>query len=158
MTVHTARTFEPGHYKVLDYLDNKQPPYCGGPLNEYTDGVKRWEADMARAIGPDWRRKAYRCIHCGNGLIRWIITVLHRPTGDIGVFGADCAYRLGLTDHHHQVKLAMLKTRAMADTDRLKAWQDILRMLDRYGSLSDTHMTMLEQFLAQTFTTPRKTS
>jgi len=134
---------------------------------------------MERALGADWRAKSHRCVHCGNGMVRWITAVLHKPTNERVVFGADCTERLGF-ENHQAFKLALLKKRAAAHAESLKAWKrreefvakhpsiaaalkaieepvhagnafvkDVLRKLDRYGSLSDKQVAAVEQSLAR---------
>jgi hypothetical protein len=178
-TIHTERNFEPSDYVVLDYLDNKRPAYCGGPVEGYVEIVKQWEGDMERALGADWRAKSHRCVHCGNGSVRWITAVLHKPTNDRVVFGADCTERLGF-ENHQAFKLALLKKRAAAHAESLKAWlarekfvaahpsiaaaltaieepvhagnhfvKDVLRKLDHFGTLSDKQVAAVEQSLAR---------
>ncbi len=178
-TIHTARTFEPSDYVVLDYLDNKRPQYFGGPVEDYIEVCKQWEGDMERALGADWRAKSHRCVHCGNGTIRWITAVLHKPTNEQVVFGADCTERLGF-ENRQAFKLALLKKRAAAHAESLKAWmareafvaahptiaaalkaieepvhagnafvKDVLAKLNRYGSLSDKQVAAVEQSLAR---------
>jgi len=178
-TIHTERNFEPSDYVVLDYLDNKRPAYCGGLVEGYIEICKQWEGDMERALGSDWRAKSHRCVHCGNGMVRWITVVLHKPTNERVVFGADCTERLGF-ENHQAFKLALLKKRAAAHAESLKMWlareafiekhpsiatamkaieepvhagnlfvKDVLRKLDRYGSLSDKQVAAVEQSLAR---------
>lgn len=165
-TVHNPTNFEPAHYEVLDYLDNKRPQYCGGPAEAWKQEVEAWQADMVRTFGADYVRKIHHCIHCGNGNVRWITAVLHRPTNEVVVFGSDCTERLGF-ENRQAWKLAQLKSKAEAGHARLKVWnqrvafleanpdvvvyieqakqpvhqgntfvQDVLSKLDRFGSLS----------------------
>jgi len=178
-TIHTERNFEPSDYVVLDYLDNKRPAYCGGPVEGYIEICQQWEADMERALGSDWRAKSHRCAHCGNGMVRWITAVLHKPSNERVVFGADCTERLGF-ENHQAFKLALLKKRAAAHKESLRIWnarcafiekhpsiaaaltaieepvhaanvfvKDVLRKLDRYGSLSDKQVAAVESSLAR---------
>lgn len=165
-TIHNPVNFEPADYEVQDYLDNKRPVYMGGPADGFAEVVKCWEQDMEAALGVDWRRKCHHCIHCGNGNVRWITVVLHLPTNDRVVFGADCTERLGFANRQAW-KLAQLKSKAEAGHARLKVWKarcafieanpgvqalidqaagdvhqgntfvkDVLGKLDRYGSIS----------------------
>lgn len=165
-TTHNPTNFEPRDYEVLDYLDNKRPEYCGGPVEAYRNEVALWEADMQRVLGDGWRAKTHRCIHCGNSNVRWITAVLHTPTDERVVFGSDCTDRLGFANKM-AFKLAQLQARAEARKVRFTIYnkrqefltatpaiadallhanepqharntfvQDVLRKLDQYGSLS----------------------
>lgn len=161
-TVHNPTNFDPQDYEVVDYLDNNRPVFYGdGP--EHEQAVAFWEADMLRALGPDWRAKVHHCVHCGNGSVRWITAVEHKPTSERVVFGAVCTARLGFADKH-AFKLAQLQARAEARKVRFTVWtkrqeflaahpgldaafdskntfvQDVMRKLDQYGSLSDAQV------------------
>lgn len=120
-TIHNPTNFDPTAYEVLDYLDNKRPVYVGEGSEAFESTVKFWEADMMDALGPDWRTKKGRCVHCGNGRVRWITVCNHLPTGDKVVFGSDCTDRLGFANKV-AFKLALLKSRADARADSLKAF------------------------------------
>jgi hypothetical protein len=120
-TIHNPTNFDPAAYEVLDYLDNKRPVYVGEGVAAYDGTVWSWEADMLDALGPDWRLKKGRCVHCGNGRVRWITVCKHLPTGDRVVFGSDCTDRLGFANKV-AFKLALLKSRADARAESLKAF------------------------------------
>lgn len=170
-TVHNPTNFEPAHYQVEDYLDNKRPEYFGQGIEAFRAEIAWWEADMARVLGADWRMKAHHCVHCGNGNVRWITAVRHLPTNEVVVFGADCTARLGFEDRK-AFKLAQLKAKAEAGHARLRIWKmreafvaahpdlataiqeaqqpihqgntfvaDVLNKLNQYGSLSDRQVT-----------------
>lgn len=181
-TIHNPTHFEPADYEVQDYLDNKRPAYCGGPVELWQEEIKWWEADMARVLGKDWVKKCHRCIHCGNTNVRWITAVLHIPTGDVVVFGADCTDRLGFANRQAW-KLAQLKSKAEAGHARLKVWKartaflvatpaiaaaldaitepvhagnlfvkDVLSKLNQYGSLSERQVAAVVKSLASDLT------
>lgn len=168
-TIHNPTNFNPADYEVEDYLDNHRPEFYGN-VEEHVRAVKFWEADMERVLGSSWRAKIHRCVHCGNGTVRWITAVKHAPTGDMVVFGAVCTQRLGFKDRF-AFKLAQLQARAEARKVRFTVWnkrteflashpviadvlahindavhaknlfaQDVLRKLDQYGSLSDAQV------------------
>lgn len=120
-TVHNPTHFNPADYEVEDYLDNKRPQYYGQSIPMWELEIKDWEADMARTFGADWRAKIHHCVHCGNGNVRWITAVRHTPTGDVVVFGSDCTERLAFPNTV-AFKLALLKSRAEATTERFKIW------------------------------------
>lgn len=82
-TAHNPVNFNPADYDVVDYIDNKRPVFLGiyaenfaAALSAYEEEVKAWEADNARLFGADWRGKIHRCIHCGNGNVRWIVALV----------------------------------------------------------------------------------
>lgn len=166
-TVHNPTNFEPRDYEVQDYLDNRRPAFYGGmSADEYRQELDDWTAHMTRTLGPDFRAKSGRCIHCGNGNVRWITAVRYAPTGEVVVFGSDCTDRLGFANAH-AFKLAQLKARADARQVRFAIWHkrekflvsnpdiaialkdialpiharnsfaaDVLRKLDQYGELT----------------------
>ena len=119
-TVHNPSQFDPTQYEVVDYLDNKRPEYCGQPVELWREEIAQWKADLERVLGPDALRKSHRCVHCGNTNVRWITAVQH-TSGDVVVFGADCTARLHFADKV-SFKLALLKSRAEARTERFKIW------------------------------------
>ena len=128
-TVHNPTHFEPADYEVVDYLDNKRPVYYGQGIEAFEAEVKWWETEMATTFGLDWRRKIHRCVHCGNGRVRWITATRHIPTGDTVVFGSDCTERLGFVNRV-AFKLALLKSKAEAGHARLKVWNARVRFLE----------------------------
>lgn len=165
-TIHNPTNFEPADYTVLDYYDNRRPQYCGESVEAFAETVKFWELDMLNAFGDTWRAKIHRCVHCGNGNVRWITAVRHEPTGDVVVFGSDCTERLGFTNRV-AFKLAQVQARAEARKVRFTIYnkrveflaanpaiadalakidnpaharnffaKDVLSKLDKYGSLS----------------------
>jgi hypothetical protein len=178
-TVHNPTHFEPRDYEVEDYLDNRRPQYCGGPAEAHAQEVKWWQEEMVRTFGADYHRKIHRCIHCGNGTVRWITAVRHIPTNEVVVFGSDCTKRLGFADKH-AFKLAQLQARADARKVRFTIWnqrqaflaehpaiaqalldieqpmhakntfvKDVLAKLDQYGSLSDRQVEAVVKSLAR---------
>jgi len=181
-TVHNPTNFDPAAYEVEDYLDNQPPaPYFAdaASVRAHAEAVAAWKANMERALGADWRRKAFHCCHCGNGRVRYITACLHRPTGERVVFGADCTARLGFNDRF-AFKLALLKSKAEAGHARLKVWQartayleanpaiaqaveqaqapvharntfvqDVLAKLNQYGSLSERQAAAVLASLAR---------
>lgn len=166
-TVHNPTHFDPADYEVRDYVDNHRPEFFGQSADEYAEELRLWEADMLRLFGADWRRKIHHCVHCGNGMVRWITAVEHLPTQEVVVFGATCTERLGFANKH-AFKLAQLQARAEARKARFTIYtkrqaflatrpdvaealatidnpvhaknlfaHDVLRKLDQYGELSE---------------------
>lgn len=180
-TVHNPTHFEPADYTVEDYLDNHRPRYVGGPVEDYNKEVTWWEANMQRALGTDWRAKSHRCIHCGNGSVRWITAVKHLPTNEVVVFGATCTDRLSFANKV-AFKLAQLQARAAARKVRFTIWNkrmdflsanpaivdvlahindpahaknffvnDVLRKFDQYGSLSQAQVNAVVSSIARDY-------
>lgn len=181
-TTHNPTNFEPVDYEVEDYLDNKRPEFFGRSQQDaidYRNEVEAWEASMERALGADWRAKSHRCIHCGNGTVRWITAVRHVPSNEVVVFGAVCTGRLGFADKF-AFKLAQLQARAEARNVRFTIFtkrqeflaahpeveailthidqpqhaknffaQDVMRKLDQYGSLSQAQVDAVVKSLAR---------
>lgn len=176
-TVHNPVHFEPADYEVQDYLDNKRPQYFGQGIEAFEEEVKGWQADMVRTFGADYAKKIHHCVHCGNGNIRWITAVLHVPTQEVVVFGSDCTERLGFANRlawklaqlqsraaagHARMKVwkqrvAFLEANpdVQAVIDLMKEpvhaqntfVADVLRKLDRYGSLSVAQVNALRPSL-----------
>lgn len=170
-TVHNPTNFEPSHYEVQDYFDNRRPAYYGQPLEAYEQEVKCWEQELAAVYGPHWQSKVFKCVHCGNGNVRWITATKHLPTGDVVTFGCDCTERLGFKNQV-QFKLALLQAKAEAGHAKVKIWnarcafldarpefaaaveqakgelhqkntfvQDVIGKLNQFGSLSDRQVS-----------------
>lgn len=167
-TIHNPTNFDPTQYEVIDYLDNRIPQYLPGtPIEIYQEEVAEWRASMRRLFGEQFGGKICKCIHCGNGNVRWVTAVRHIPTNENFVFGADCTARL---DFPNKVafKLARLKSLAEARDVRFKIYtkreayleanpaiaqalkeidepqharnhfaKDVLAKLDQYGELSE---------------------
>ena len=128
-TVHNPTHFDPSHYEVVDYLDNKRPAYWGQDIESFEADVKFWEADMERTFGVDWRKKIRRCVHCGNGRVRWITATRHLPTDTVVVFGSDCTERLDFANKMAW-KLAVLKSKAEAGHAKMKIWKKRVAFLE----------------------------
>lgn len=176
-TVHNPVHFDPADYEIQDYLDNKSPQYFGQGIDAYESEVAFWKADMIRVFGVDYAKKIHHCVHCGNGNVRWITAVLHLPTKDVVVFGCDCTERLGFANRqdwklaqlkskaeagHARMKVwkqrvafldANPDVQAVIDLMKDPAHAgntfvaDVLRKLDRYGSLSVNQVNALRPSL-----------
>lgn len=178
-TVHNPTHFDPADYEVEDYLDNQRPVYFGQGLPAHELEIAAWTADMVRIFGAGYPKKIHKCIHCGNGSVRWITAVRHKPTDSVVVFGAVCTDRRGFANKH-AFKLAQLQARANARKVRFTIWtkrqefldahpaivqaltevdkpeharnvfaKDVLAKLDQYGTLSDRQVTTLLESLAR---------
>lgn len=147
-TVHNPSNFEPSDYVVEDYLDNKRPEFCGEP--EFPRIVEMWETDMLRVLGADWRAKCHRCIHCGNGTVRWITATRHVPTNEIVVFGAVCTDRLGFANKH-AFKLAQLQARAEARKVKFTIYNKRQEFIREHPEVADILATIDEPQHAKNF-------
>jgi len=128
-TIHNPTNFDPANYEVVDYLDNKRPGYYGQGMEAFEAEIKFWEADMLNTFGADWRKKVRRCIHCGNGRVRWITATKYLPTDETVVFGSDCTSRLEFANKM-EWKLAVLKSKAEAGHAKMKVWNARVKFLD----------------------------
>lgn len=171
--------FDPAHYAIEAYLDNKRPEYVGEPVEAYKALVAWWEQEQAAVLGPDWRAKNHRCVHCGNGSVRWITAARCIPTGEVVVFGNDCTERLNFSGRD-TLKIALLQKRAARRAESLKQHlarvayldahpevaalvaqgkldvhatntfaQDVLAKLERWGSLSDKQVAAVQASFAR---------
>ena len=86
-TVHNPVNFEPSDYVVIGYIDNVPPIY-----NDY----QTWQDEFNRLF-PDGN--AFKCQHCGQGNVRYVVSALHVPTGNHTCFGDICCERLQLPNH-----------------------------------------------------------
>lgn len=95
-SVHNPSKFEPSDYEVNDYFDNRPPEYClGMNAEQHRKMLEFHHKDRMRLFKGG---ACYQCSHCGNGNVRYVVSVLHIPTGDLVCFGSDCVHRLGFKD------------------------------------------------------------
>jgi hypothetical protein len=174
-TIHNPTNFDPAHYEIVDYFDNKPPEYhFGMTIEHFTEMREAWNRDLL-ALFPD--RRAHKCVHCGNGNVRYVVCARHVPTATNVCFGADCAHKLSFANKS-ELKLAQLKARAELNTARLKVYaayqryvaahpevleyekalslpvhagnsfaRDVLSKLREYGSLSDRQLECIASSL-----------
>lgn len=129
-TVHNPTNFEPAHYIVENVLDNRLPRwYMGwGCASTYHAIVDAWKAEMIATFGENYQSKIHKCVHCGNGNVRWITVTRYIPTGEIVVFGSDCTERLGFANRM-EFKLAQLKKKAAAFDAAFRVWNKRAKFL-----------------------------
>ena len=149
-TVHNAANFNPEEYEVLDYLDNQPPkiqqflPGFGAPATAYDFAKEKYEAARAAwelemdSYFPDRRNhnpSIKKCTHCGNGTVRYIAAVKHRPTGQVIVFGDVCVERLQFANRN-EFKAAQLRAKAAQGNANLALYTKRLRFLEAYPEFS----------------------
>jgi hypothetical protein len=176
-TIHNPTQFDPADYLFLDYFDNKRPQYhFGVPIEAHLAMIKTWELERDRLFTDG---KCHKCVHCGNGNVRWVVSALHNPTQQKVCFGADCAIKLNF-QNRNDLKLAILKAQAATDSKSLKLYatyqrfiaanpkiaeaekqiddpvhakngfaRDVLGKLRQYGSLSDRQVSAVLGSLAK---------
>lgn len=107
-TIHNPARFNPEDYEVRGYFDNQPPEYIP-PASvgigvyeqvrvEYARIYEGWQRQGEALFGKDWRAMSCRCTHCGNGSVRYVAAVRHRPTGEMTCFGSQCIDRLRFED------------------------------------------------------------
>lgn len=132
-TIHNPSNFKPEDYEVYDYFDNKFPEYHFGMTVECFEAIcNEWRATKARLF-PD-SQDIYHCAHCGNGLVRYIVCCLHKPTGKNVVFGDICVARLGFTNHN-DFKAAQIRAKAELAHKRIVIYQKYLKTIEKYPAL-----------------------
>jgi hypothetical protein len=178
-TIHNPTNFNPADYIVLGYFDNRPPEYRGQGIAAFEHESKDWRAELAAVYGPEWPSKIHHCAHCGNGSVRWITAVKHKPTSEITTFGAICTQRLEF-EGRDEFALARLQARAETHAVAIKAWKkreaflkdrpelaaaiehldepvhadnrfvhDVIGKLGQYGSLSDRQVAAVLTSMAK---------
>lgn len=134
---HNPSNFHPEDYEVVEYLDN-QPPrlasyaapcttFSAGDhermVNAHQHALDAWrkEMDFFFPARREHKPSIHQCTHCGNVMVRYIVAVLHKPSGQHVVFGSDCVARLGFKNQS-AFKLAQVKSRAEAGNARMAAY------------------------------------
>lgn len=146
-TIHNPVNFLPQDYEVFDYVDNEPPKYVFGmPYEAYEIVRKSWENDLIRAFGTSeekWIEErqseafiaalamSHKCVHCGNGRVRYVTAVTHIPTGKRVCFGADCTHRLGFKDEK-AFREEIIRSRAHAQAENFKIYVRANKWLDEH--------------------------
>ena len=176
-TIHNPSQFNPTDYVVIDYFDNRPPQFNAGWV-DYSGAVEAFNAERDAwfaerdTLFPE--RNCYRCEHCGQGNVRWVVAAKHIPTGKHICFGNECAFRLGFASQSDfraaQVRqrsearaenirklvarekfiattpgLAELLKRAASSTNPFV--RDVVAKLDRWGSLSPAQINAVSNAL-----------
>lgn len=175
-TIHNPSQFQPQDYVVVDYFDNRPPEYVFGMPAEAFRAEREWHMKERSRLFPELN--CYRCEHCGQGNVRYVVAVDHVPTGKRVCFGQDCVVRLDFPNQD-AFKAAQLRARAEQKSARLAIWKkrlafleqhpevqglideaakpahaenhfvkDVLAKLDQYGSLSERQIEGVRKSLA----------
>lgn len=88
-------------------------------------------------------RMAYKCVHCGNGNVRYVVCARHEPTQKNVCFGADCAHKLAFANIN-ELRLAELKAEAELNTKRLKIYSKYLRFCEAHPEILDAEKQLEE--------------
>lgn len=126
-SVHNPVNFEPSDYKIIGYFDNVPPQ--ASPMIDWADPDSahyfrqmrmNWESDF-KALFPNGN--AYKCQHCGQGNVRYVVAAIHEKTGEHVCFGDICCERLNFEDHN-AFAAAQIRSKAQAALKRHKLEQD----------------------------------
>lgn len=119
-TIHNPKNFNPQDYKILGYFDNKRPQfYFGMNVDMFNQRLAAWEQAKKKLFG---NKSPYRCEHCGNTNVRYVVAAKHIPTGETVCFGDICVDRLNFPDHNTFEK-EMIRKRGEASMVREKAFK-----------------------------------
>lgn len=135
-SIHNPTNFRPEDYEVIDYLDNRRPPYIGEGQVQYETLVRDWEENFKRIYGPEWRNKIHHCVHCGNGNVRFIIACKHLPTGEVVTFGNECVARLNFRNHE-AFRMAQLVSQAQLRHQRMKIYVQYNQFVEEHPEVLD---------------------
>jgi len=134
-TVHNPKNFEPRDYRVIEYFDNHPPEYYFGmDMDHFAHMVEQWKADLERVYGPDFRSKIHRCVHCGQGNVRYIVACEHIPSGEVVTFGDVCVNRLGFANAS-EFKSKHIRTRANLERQAKKNAEARQKIMDENPGL-----------------------
>ena len=117
-TIHNPVNFEPSDYEVVDWIDNQPPKFYPvfGLYGEALERAYQRQEDERRA----WQKRVddlncdggiHRCVHCGNGNVRYMEICFHKPSGRNVAFGSDCVARLGFKGHN-EFKIEHIRSHA----------------------------------------------
>ena len=119
-TIHNPKNFNPQDYRVIDYFDNRRPEYYFGmSINDYEFMVRQWEGELRAVYGNDFHSKIHRCVHCGQGNVRYIAACQHIPTGEVVTFGDICVHRLEIPNRD-EFKSKYIRTKAQREMQAKK--------------------------------------
>lgn len=169
-TTHNPTNFQPQDYDILGYFDNQPPQYFWGMSVEAYNAERAFWHKERDELFPE--ANCYRCQHCGNGNVRYVVAAVHKPTGKHVCFGDICVDRLGFANHDafaaekirskasDAAKRLRRETKARefaaANGLDLEAFakephasnsfiQDVLAKLFRYGDLSPRQVEAIKQ-------------
>lgn len=174
-TIHNPSQFNPADYVVIDYFDNRPPQTFSfqqaGAVEAFNALRDAWIAER-NALFPD--NNCYRCEHCGQGNVRWVVAAKHVPTGKHICFGNECAFRLGFASQS-DFRAAQVRQRSEARAENIRRLvarekfitttpglaellaraeksanpfvRDVIAKLDRWGSLSPAQISAVRNAL-----------
>lgn len=126
-TIHNPSNFNPQDYEVVGYFDNRPPEYHFGMTAEcfraFQEEYRRERADLFP------NQNCYRCEHCGQANVRYVVSCLHIPTGERVCFGDICVGRLGFKNHS-EFKATQVRAKAELDHKRVMVYVQYLRWLE----------------------------
>lgn len=171
-TIHNPVNFEPGDYEVIGYFDNQPPKYYFGmSIESFELENKLWREERDRLFGGP---RCYRCCHCGQSNVRYVVAVKHKPTGEHVCFGDICVERLDFEGHDQfaakhirsaaqnrmlaEKRAAALEAFCNANPDAKWAMEhiddeiharnsfahDLIRKLREYGNLTERQLQYLK--------------
>jgi hypothetical protein len=138
-TIHNPVNFDPAHYDIVEYFDNKPPEYHFGMSVEAFRAIREiWEKERD-LLFPD--RKCYKCVHCGNGNVRYVVCARHNPTNTNVCFGADCAHKLSFANRD-ELKLAELKAKAELNAKKLRLYSKYQKFLTAHPEIANAEQEL----------------
>lgn len=155
-TIHNPVNFEPTDYSVVAYLDNQppKPPHAGYALvnaEAFNRMMAEWRADVeaweARWKALDVDGSKHRCIHCGNGNVRYITVCRHAPSGRNVCFGTDCTERLNLPGAD-AFKAKFIRTQVNTYALHLEKLAKQAALCEAYPGLADALQVKNNNFIA----------
>jgi hypothetical protein len=142
-TIHNPSQFKPEDYEIVEYFDNQPPRHLfvdsqtqaerdtetlllelesmlgmePTVIEPRPDKIAEWNAERD-LLFPDG---AYKCQHCGNGNVRYVVSALHKPTNRRVCFGDICVNRLQFANQQ-EFKAAALRRKGALQAAALRVW------------------------------------
>lgn len=197
--IHRPAAFDPADYELRQPWDLRSPKpglllFPGITMEaaraRWDEEYAAWRAERAEMktefgngsvcdpttlSGGRW---PHNCDHCGQGNVRWVWSVLHKPSGEIICMGHECVdERLGITREAFRMKAiqnkatrdaaAALKAETLAKwrdanpvpanfldtidvaTEKFDFLTDMISKLRQYGDLSPNQTSAVERIAAK---------
>lgn len=148
-TIHNPVNFQPEDYEIIDYFDNRPPDpaeffmmgmFSGADsqaaAEAYHAAKEQWKLEFKIVYGDNWEKKIFKCIHCGQGNVRYIVACLHIPTNEVVTFGDICVNRLSFKNAD-EFKMKFIRSKANLKNKKIKHASDYKRYLENNPELSD---------------------